>query len=228
MSDPLRMPPPDSSRLRLRGLERRKQIAATAAALFLEKGYERVTLDEVARRAGGSKSAIYEHFKNKEGVLLAAIEFLLPSPYQFPNQVSGETLTFDAHIAVLVKSLLDYYTQPKNLKFIRLALVESTRFPGIAKAWVELTRSHSRYLTELLAATEHGSLLSLDQIARIALAVHALIVSEPLHQALAGQKLTKNEQETVEQDAILIAKAIAKDIRITDHSSGSTSTAGRG
>ena len=45
-------------------------IIAAAAAEFLEAGVRRANVDEVARRAGVSRSTLYRRFPNKEALLL--------------------------------------------------------------------------------------------------------------------------------------------------------------
>lgn len=50
--------------------ERTDGILAAAARLFVEKGYDRATLREVAREAGASTGAVYAHFRTKEDLLL--------------------------------------------------------------------------------------------------------------------------------------------------------------
>lgn len=50
--------------------ERTDGILVAAAHLFVEKGYDRATLREVAREAGVSTGAVYAHFRNKEDLLL--------------------------------------------------------------------------------------------------------------------------------------------------------------
>lgn len=49
--------------------ERTDGILAAAAGLFVEKGYDRATLREVAREAGVSTGAVYSHFRTKEDLL---------------------------------------------------------------------------------------------------------------------------------------------------------------
>ncbi len=48
-----------------------RQILQAAEDLFLEKGYEDVTLEEIAALAGVTRGAVHWHFKNKQGLLLA-------------------------------------------------------------------------------------------------------------------------------------------------------------
>jgi AcrR family transcriptional regulator len=54
--------------------KRRNQLLAAAQKLFQRKGYRGTTTDEIARRAGVTKGALYYHFKTKEDVLLGILE----------------------------------------------------------------------------------------------------------------------------------------------------------
>ncbi|MDL2406092.1 TetR family transcriptional regulator [Rhizobium calliandrae] len=51
--------------------ETRREILRSAEMLFLDKGYENVTLDEIAATAGVTRGAVHWHFKNKQGLLFA-------------------------------------------------------------------------------------------------------------------------------------------------------------
>jgi AcrR family transcriptional regulator len=50
--------------------ENRELIAATAARLFAERGYERVAVIDVARAAEVSEQTVYNHFPTKEHLVL--------------------------------------------------------------------------------------------------------------------------------------------------------------
>ncbi len=52
----------------------RSQLIDAATEVIREKGYDRTTLEEVARRAGMTRGAIYNNFKDKEDLFLAVIE----------------------------------------------------------------------------------------------------------------------------------------------------------
>ncbi len=64
--------PPDTRRRRPKGDKRartRAKLIEIAAQLSEEEGYEHVTMQEVARRAGMSNGAIYGNFKNRDALL---------------------------------------------------------------------------------------------------------------------------------------------------------------
>lgn len=46
--------------------ERRKTIIDAASSIFQEMGYERASMNEVAKRVGGSKATLYNYFTSKE------------------------------------------------------------------------------------------------------------------------------------------------------------------
>jgi AcrR family transcriptional regulator len=70
--------------------ETRHQLLLSAEALFLDKGYENVTLDEIAASAGASRGALHWHFCNKQGLLAA-----LRDKAQVPLQELADALKTD-------------------------------------------------------------------------------------------------------------------------------------
>lgn len=53
---------------------RRSAILDTAATLFKEVGYERASMNELAKRLGGSKTTVYGYFASKEELFSAVVE----------------------------------------------------------------------------------------------------------------------------------------------------------
>ncbi len=55
----------------------RTRILQQATQLFIEQGYHRLSMRELAEAAGISKAGIYHHFKDKESLFLAVLVFHL-------------------------------------------------------------------------------------------------------------------------------------------------------
>lgn len=55
---------------------RRSELLDAAVALFASRGLGGTTIEEVARSAGATKRTIYQHFGDKTGLFLAAVERL--------------------------------------------------------------------------------------------------------------------------------------------------------
>jgi len=59
---------------RPRSEEKRQRILQSAISLFLDKGFDGTSMDEIAVLAEVSKQTVYSHFKNKAELFVAAIE----------------------------------------------------------------------------------------------------------------------------------------------------------
>lgn len=55
---------------------RRAQLLDAARKLFVKKGFRATTTDEIARKAGLTKGALYFHFKNKEDILFELVKLI--------------------------------------------------------------------------------------------------------------------------------------------------------
>jgi len=62
--------------MKVRTEARRSAIVLAAAELFQEVGYERASMNELARRFGGSKATLYGYFPSKEALFVAVVETL--------------------------------------------------------------------------------------------------------------------------------------------------------
>ena len=60
--------------MKVRTEARREAIVREATRLFLEMGYERATMSELAQRVGGSKATLYGYFPSKEELFMAVTE----------------------------------------------------------------------------------------------------------------------------------------------------------
>jgi AcrR family transcriptional regulator len=54
--------------------EKRQQIIQAAGELFVEHGFEKVSMEGIAKFAGVSKQTVYSHFGNKQQLFTAAID----------------------------------------------------------------------------------------------------------------------------------------------------------
>ena len=115
-------------------------IRDAAAALFLEKGYQGTSLDEIAAAAKVSKQTIYTHFANKEEL--------------FNDLVLGNADRVDGFVAMMLRTVSDaaeteaglrdlarmyirFVVRPEVLRLRRLVIAEAGRFPELARSYHE-------------------------------------------------------------------------------------------
>lgn len=117
-----------------RGHERCIALLISATELFLERGYDAVSLDDIVQHAGGSKASIYKYFGNKEGLFKAIYDYRRIKFFE-DISIPIELMALDFR-SYLVHTLLNFYhqiMQPENSAFMRLVLEQSQRNPELAQ-----------------------------------------------------------------------------------------------
>ena len=68
------MPLPNDSAAQGRFARKAEQILTGATQVFLQRGYERASMDKVAKASGVSKQTLYSHFADKEALFVALVD----------------------------------------------------------------------------------------------------------------------------------------------------------
>jgi AcrR family transcriptional regulator len=118
-----------------RGKQRSEGMLRTAADLFLEKGYEQTSVDEVIQHAGGSKTHIYREFGGKEGLFLAVVQYLCAEVQQPIATLDVSGLPFEAGLRQLSQALVRMLLAKRHLALQRLVFAEASRFQKTGEIW---------------------------------------------------------------------------------------------
>ena len=90
----------------------REKILNTATQLFIQKGSEKTSMQDIAQTAGISKGAIYHHFKSKDEIVLAVLrsrqELMEEEMKQWLK--ATENLTGREQLQTILKSNLESQT----------------------------------------------------------------------------------------------------------------------
>lgn len=116
-----------------RGHERRLALLLRATELFLDKGYDAVSLDDIVSDAGGSKASIYRYFGNKEGLFKAICDYR--RELFFKNICVAYDCKLHNLKDYLINTLLVFYekiTCDENAAFMRLLIERSQRNSELA------------------------------------------------------------------------------------------------
>jgi AcrR family transcriptional regulator len=140
------MLPEGSPKFRRRKAERPDEIVAAALAVFAEKGFAAARLEEIARRAGVSKGAIYLYFPTKEDVFRAVVEQAVA-----PNLALLHGLaSADGEFAELVRAVTQHLARLADTTPLgavaKMVVGEARNFPEVARIW------HDRLIAPALTA----------------------------------------------------------------------------
>lgn len=112
-----------------RGEELREHILRAAKDVFLEMGFERASMDEVAARAETSKRSLYAHFESKDKLFLAIIQLVkklflarLKTPGDY-SEKPAEALT------LFIGRYLEGLLYGPSIRMCRISMAEAARFP---------------------------------------------------------------------------------------------------
>ena len=82
-------------------LETRKAILQSALDTFCEKGYSKTTFDELAKRIGFTKGAVYWHFRNKPDLVTALINDYISNQVEYVNSKLSDIKSVDDIISYI-------------------------------------------------------------------------------------------------------------------------------
>jgi len=114
---------------------RRQEIVRKAAALFIEKGYSNVTIDEIISLVGGSKATLYARFGGKEGLFETVIrQPCVDVTHAIDTDLRGDV---EAQLTQIARNFLKSVLSPKIIELHRLMVSIGKTFPGIGSFFFE-------------------------------------------------------------------------------------------
>jgi AcrR family transcriptional regulator len=183
--------------MRVRTEAKRSDIVETAAAVFLEQGFARASMSEIATRLGGSKTTLYGYFRSKEElfmevVVAEAAKQLLPA---FEELDENSPDLRDALLPVAEK-LVTFLLSPDAIAVHRMVMSEAGRSNIGQHYYLHGRQRGIEYIAAFLErASKIGKIRPCDFVVA---ATHliALIESEllaPVHFGLARPAPTRLE-----------------------------------
>lgn len=110
-------------------MNNKDKIFNVSINLFSEFGYDNVSIRQIAREVGIKESSIYNHFKSKESILDAILDYYIfeMTSEEIPIDKAGDNL--DISFDYFYKTGLDLYIsklkEPEIMKITRIFLIES-------------------------------------------------------------------------------------------------------
>ncbi len=108
------------------------RILAAASSLILLRGFESMTVDEVASNAGVGKATVYRRWARKEDLAVAAMQQLYQDEMPAPDSGS-----IREDLQTLYTSVLTFVNSPAGLDYVRTTIKESMRDDRIATLYRE-------------------------------------------------------------------------------------------
>jgi len=119
-------------------MSREKSIAEAAFALFAERGYADVRMEDVAARAGVAKGTLYLYFDSKQALLRGAIQHAMAPISDMLATLAAQAPPLDRTALHEVYGRLAALVEDGTMgTVLRLVLSESGRFPEVADTFFD-------------------------------------------------------------------------------------------
>jgi len=192
------MPP----RWRRRAEARPEEILDAALAEFTDRGFEAARMEDIAKRAGLSKAAIYLYFPSKMALLEALIEAKVAPLARQAQTLSAagaaDPLTALRMLATVAAARM---ADPKMIAVPRLIIGISGRFPEIAEYYRTHVVAKARGALEALveAGIASGKIRQVDTNAVVRAFIGPLFFEAMWTHVLGGETALGDPQKLIEQ-----------------------------
>lgn len=102
--------------------ETRQKILKAALDVFVEKGYERTTFEDVAARIKLSKGAVYWHFKSKPDLFTEVVADMTAKHDKQIARVLPEPVSLDGLVAHFIERARLIVEQPRSRKYFQMMM----------------------------------------------------------------------------------------------------------
>lgn len=136
-----------SPKWRRRSEARPGEIVQAALEVFAEKGFAGAKLDDIAKRAGVSKGALYLYFETKEDIFRAVVrEAVVPNIGMVEAMLAEATISFPDLLRLVLARIETVIETTRLGAVAKLVVGESRNFPELARVW------HDEVVSRMLAA----------------------------------------------------------------------------
>jgi AcrR family transcriptional regulator len=115
-------------------------LLETAIRLFLKRGFDAVTVEEIAKQAGVAKRFIYARYNDKSELFVAAIEHSAADRFETLHAIEPSRQRAELGLIQFGRTLIDMSLQPDVIALRRLFMMTAPRFPKLAALFVERNR----------------------------------------------------------------------------------------
>lgn len=176
---------------------KREQILRGARDAFAHLGYERASVDFIARRAGCSKATIYNHFHDKKDLFFACFAGELQVRASFIAMLEAAPRPdVEGDLRALADALLRLVVAPNVIRRWRIIAAEVERFPELGQSlWTFGGQLSHDMLTGWMERAGAAGLLRIDDADEAAVDFAVLTIGDLLRKLQIGVIREASEED---------------------------------
>ena len=150
------MLPAGQPKFRRRPEARPAEILAAALEVFAARGFQAARLEEVAKRAGVSKGALYLYFETKADLFRAVVTDAISPNIERVKAVAAADLPLEQVVRMALPMLARQVVTDRRITgVVKLVIAESRNHPELATIWREtVVEPGIQLMSGLIAAAQ--------------------------------------------------------------------------
>ena len=138
-----------------------ERILDAARNIFLQRGFEGASIDEIAKAARSGKPTIYARFPDKRALFTAVMRDMVARIERFKGDLLPAAGSIEERLVGVGLAVLRWILDSDRAELMRLAIAEVHRFPDLASSVSRSARDLSsevgaRFLREIVQSDELG------------------------------------------------------------------------
>lgn len=185
--------------MRNRTAIKRERIVRSAAKLFLERGYDSVSINEIIAVVGGSKETIYSNFGNKAKLFEAVVQQLCADvTIRIDTRPIGSLQEQATRIA---HSFVSTVLTPQIISFHRLVTSIGREFPAAGRLFYQTgPETVYRIFSEWIAQHQKiGTIRADHDPRRLAILFHDMLIGEQILSWLTSASTQKDRAKRIDK-----------------------------
>ncbi|MGO4185357.1 TetR/AcrR family transcriptional regulator [Paenibacillus sp. MCAF9] len=175
-----------------------QQILRTAAFLFMEQGFEKVSLESVAQACGVTKASVYYYFNNKSVLFTECLQFVLKMAYDQTSKIVSSTGSLKERMLVVAERHM-------NNAHVEFETMMREASSGLTEEQITSIRTSEQAIHELIGSVFQKA-MDESEIKRGDSMLLAHVFTAML--TVRNRKEIINNEKTVEQAAFEIVELL--------------------
>jgi AcrR family transcriptional regulator len=178
--------------------QRHEELLNVALDIFLERGYEQTTMEEIAVQVGMSKRTVYARYADKGALFKATVRRAIQA-YTVPRETLDALASDDLEqtLIAIARLRIKNVSTPVGIKLQRILSAQSYRFPELFNvAFQEGTGPTIDFLCELFTRLSAQGVVRVEEPRRAATAFLSLVAGGPTRILVSGNSIADAEIDT--------------------------------
>lgn len=188
--------------------EKREAILNAAIRLFLAKGVRRTSMEAVAKSSGVSKQTIYSHYKSKDALFSATIQFKCKEYMVTQEHLNEQDVSIETALTQIAGKFLALFHDEGVISMYATIISEARNTPHLAKLFYEAGPLASIDAMSAALSQMTNNRLSREHVRMLAVDFYSFLKGDLHIKSLMNLEFKLNKDEQQEYVKSVVSKTL--------------------